>query len=124
MSGIFEYIDSVLYKDKTLTIDDRNSEFSGYMLNRWLSMYSPEIAHVVNESSNRLFSSITTKQEQYEFLYNLLPKCKRKRIEYIKKVKEEDREFGETNVDAVAYNLELSKKEVIAMLDSLDKLNK
>jgi hypothetical protein len=124
MSGIFDYIDSVLYKNENLVIDERNVEFNGYMLNRWLSMYSPEIANVVNESSNRLFASLTTKQEQYDFLYNLLPKCKRKRIEYIKKLKEEDREFGDMNIDNIAYNMELSKKEVIALLDSLDKLNK
>lgn len=123
MSGIFDYIDSVLYKNENLVIDERNVEFNGYMLNRWLSMYSPEIANVVNESSNRLFASLTTKQEQYDFLYNLLPKCKRKRIEYIKKLKEEDREFGDMNIDNIAYNMELSK-EVIALLDSLDKLNK
>lgn len=71
---------------------DDESQFSIFMVNRWCSFYSKDIANYVNETSNRYGNLYQTKQEQYDFVYNIMPALKFKKIEYNKKVKKEDKE--------------------------------
>ena len=94
---IFNYVDSVLFSKKKLnTINEGETQFSLYMLNRWCSMYSPDIAQIINETTNRYTKAVTLKQDQYEFSYNILPKCKKRKIDYLKKNKIE-KEIKENN---------------------------
>jgi len=50
-------------------------------------------------------------------MYNLLPKMKRTRLNYIKKVKEKLDE--NSDVELIAKKYELSKKEVVGYLEFL-----
>jgi hypothetical protein len=109
---IFNFIDSVLFNKKKLnTINEGETQFNLYMLNRWCSMYSSDIAHIVNETSNKYGKLFQTKQEQYEFLLNMLPRVKKKRINYIKKVKEEPQK-EDNELSLLAKGLEVSIREL------------
>mgnify|MGYP003111530532 FL=1 len=88
--NIFQYINSLLFSKKKIDMNcDDESQFNLYMVNRWGSMYSPEIANYINETSNKYWSLFNDKISQYEYIYNILPRLKYKRLSYIKKIKKE-----------------------------------
>lgn len=119
---IFNYIDSILFNKIHLgKISETDKAFSVYMLNRWISMYSPEMAELINGCSNYT-NSLETKQEQYDYLFNLIPRVRRKRISYIKKNKKEKVATDE-ELEAYSKILELSKKEITESLDLLETLS-
>jgi hypothetical protein len=109
---IFNFIDSLLFNKKKLnTINEEETQFNLYMLNRWCSMYSSDVANIINQTSNTYGKLFQTKEEQYEFLLNMLPRVKKKRINYIKKIKEEAKK-EENDISILATNLELSEREI------------
>jgi hypothetical protein len=116
---IFNYIDSVLFaKQKINKLNEEETQFNLYMVNRWCSMYSPDIARIINETTNRYKEVFSLKQDQYNYIFNILPKVKRKRINYIKKVKsEEEEEKEDYDVSILAKNLEISEREVKEYID-------
>lgn len=117
---IFDYINSVLFSKKKLnTINEEESQFSLYMLNRWCSMYSTDIASIINESTNLYGKSFSTRQEQYEYALNIFPRVKRKKIDYIKKKKEEKSEES-SDIPIIAQNMEISQREVKEYIDFLE----
>ena len=89
---IFTYINGVLYKNtKNIPVDkDSDTSYSSYMLCRWMSMYSPEVATLINDTANWLYPIFTTKTESYIFLDNMIPRQSFKRINYIKKPKQDN----------------------------------
>jgi len=114
---IFNYIDSVLFtKEKLNKLNEDETQFNLYMLNRWCSMYSADMAQIINETTNRQKESFTLKQEQYNFIFNLLPKVKKKKINYIKKIKSEEKKEDE-NIPIVAKFLEISQREAKEYID-------
>lgn len=115
---IFTYIDSLIFtKKKIEEVPDEENQFTMYMANRWISMHSCICAQIINESTNRYWSNLQVKKDQYNFMYNLLPKMKRTRLNYIKKVKEKLDE--NSDVELIAKKYELSKKEVVSYLEFL-----
>lgn len=83
---IFDILSSLLTTKKRIELDvDAEKEFSLFMVNRWISMYSPEKAALINSTINKWWNVFETKQEQYDFLMHLLNKSKYKKINYIKK---------------------------------------
>jgi translation initiation factor 2 alpha subunit (eIF-2alpha) len=114
---IFNFIDSVLFNKKKLnTINEGETEFNIYMVNRWCSMYSPDIAQIINQTSNQYKEVFTLKQDQYNFLFNILPKRKKKKIEYIKKQKVEN-EKQDDLIPAISKKMELSQREIKEYID-------
>ena len=114
---IFNYIDSVLFtKQKLNKLNEDETQFNLYMLNRWCSMYSPDITQIINETTNRYKEIFSLKQDQYNYIFNILPKVKKKRIDYIKKVKTEE-EKKDDNIPIIAKNLEISEREVKEYID-------
>jgi len=114
---IFNYIDSVLFtKQKLNKLNEDETQFNLYMLNRWCSMYSPDMAHIINETTNRQKELFTLKQDQYNYVLNILPKVKKKRINYIKKVKSEEEKEDE-NISITAKVMEISQREVKQYID-------
>lgn len=113
MNTIFDYINDILYHKKgdLLSNVEHESGYNPYMINRWLSMYSPQIANLINLTSNRLYSVFETKSESYKFLLKILPKSKPRRIGYIKKVKKEKKDELDV-IETLASSLELSKREI------------
>jgi len=113
MSTIFDFLNTIIFdKNNEITIEE--NDFNLYMVNRWLSMYSPDMANVINETSNKYGQTLAVKEDQFKFLLNMLPKQRRKHISYIKK-KKEDKQKKENEVDFVtliATKLEISKREV------------
>lgn len=83
---IFDFLSSVLTSKKHIELDTEcEKEFNLYMMNRWLSMYSSDVAALVNATTNKWWSAFDSKQEQYDFLFHLIAKSKFKKINYIKK---------------------------------------
>jgi hypothetical protein len=123
METIFEYIDSILYKKtKPQIINESETQFSLYMVNRWISMHSTDNAKIINETTNTYGSILGDKQNQFDFIYNTIPKQKiKKKIEYIKKNKEKTSEVSDANKSIAKYN-ELSIREIDTYIDLLEEL--
>ena len=121
MANIFDYINDILIYKRGDLLDnvDNESSFSPYIVNRWLSMYSPDMATVINSTSNWLYPIFDTKTEQYQFLLRVIPTTSRRRINYIKKPKNtSDDEKRDNIVTLLSRNLELSKREVNYYIDT------
>ena len=110
---IFTYIDSIVHSKKYVEdIRHEESQYNTYMCNRWLSMHSDVAAEIVNDSANKYWSQLTQKQDHYEFLLNLFPKLKWRKLSYIKKNKEESAAEPDESSARLAKRLEISKREV------------
>lgn len=115
---IFDCIKDVLFtkRGKLLQNVDDESSFNMYMLNRWCSMYSPNLAMLINNSCNWLYSVFVDKQQYYRFMLSVMPRVPNKRIHYIKKSKTDKNEknTGDSpaNIDLIAKRLELSQREI------------
>lgn len=87
---IFQYLNSILYSKKKIDLNcDDEQQFNYFMINRWTSMYSKEVCNYINNTSNKYWSLFTDKKPQYNYLYNVIPKIKFKKINYIKKTKKD-----------------------------------
>jgi hypothetical protein len=120
---IFDFLNSLLYtkKDLDLNVEDEQM-FNLYMINRWCSMYSKEVATIINHTSNQNIAGIFDgKNEQFKFMQHLLPKVKFKRLNYIKKKKEPKTEEV-ANLKLQAKNKQISVRELKAYNDILGKL--
>ena len=50
MTSIFDYINSIAFSKKSIDLNcEDESQFSSFMVNRWLSFYSPEISNYIND---------------------------------------------------------------------------
>jgi len=99
---------------------------SGYMLQRWLSMYSETLARLINNSTNILWSTINTKQDWHQILAVLIPQLPRKKIQYLKKNAEKRKTIKSDKcvLEVLANNIELSEKEIKEYIDSSDLTTK
>lgn len=115
---LFDVISDVLFLkkgDQFKTIEDESdSAIQPYMLNRWISMYSPTTAKIINCVNNRYWSVLSSKRDWYKFTLNILPRNRFQKIDYIKKAAKEKTEKSEDNkiIEILAHNLELSAREV------------
>lgn len=104
----FDILTSILSTKRELELGvEDEKEFSLYMLNRWISMYSPEKAILINSTINKWWSIFETKQEQYDFLLNLIGTNKFKKIKYTKKAAKKaktDKDDVEENLARFAHN--------------------
>lgn len=106
-------------KDGTLhTKPDFNQALqSTYMLQRWISMDSIDTAHLVNETTNKLWIGLADDKELWYKLYlTLINKKNYHKISYIKRPKAVVSEKKEKMVEELANRNELSKREVEANL--------
>lgn len=110
---IFDCLNDILFtkRGKLLRNVDEENDFNQYMINRWVSMYSPAMAILVNNTTNWLYSIFETKQQFYQFTSSIFPRVGRKRIHYIKKVKKDEEDEIE-NLELIAKRLELSQREI------------
>lgn len=113
---IFTYLDSIINTKRYVdAIKQEDHQYSSFMCNRWVSMYSNTAAEIINDSANKYWSQMMHPQDHYEFMLNLLPTYPRRKISYIKKVKEETSKDQEEkdNTDALlAKRMELSTREI------------
>jgi len=102
---IFDIISSILHTKKRLILDTESEKvFNLYMVCRWLSMYAPDKAIIINETVNRWSNIFDTKQEQYDFLFTLMNKSPFKRISYIKKPTQSEQKEEEDLSKQIAHN--------------------
>lgn len=118
---IFDYIDIIAFKKKKPTEFkcEMGDAFSVFMINRWLSMCNNTYVNVVNETSNKYATCIGTRDEQYQFLYNVMPQARKQKINYIKKAKKEKDLENKDNINMIkllAKKYEISEHEVNEML--------
>jgi hypothetical protein len=118
---IFDFISSVLFTKKKSCLNsvDEESEFSPFMLNRWCSMYSTTTATFSN-IINKYIGVFENKKDLYSLFVAVMPKVSSKRISYIKKVKE-DKKDANSDIEFLANNLELSKREIAEYIAFAEK---
>ena len=69
------------------------SEFNPWLTTRTFSFYNDgAMVGYINDTLNRYSQIFPTKEEQFKFFENVIPKQKRKRISYIKKPKAKPQE--------------------------------
>jgi hypothetical protein len=114
---IFDYLkDVVVFKKGSLPLD----EYIPFLINRWLSFFTPQVCPAINESVNRLGSM--DKEQHYRLLLRLFPKQKfMPRINYIKKVKHEKTKEDD-RIEHLSQNLELSQRETKLLLELTEQL--
>jgi len=120
---IFDFIsDIIFYKKKNClaTVDDESS-FTPYLVNRWLSMYSTQIAKTSN-ILNKYLGIFESKAELYSLFVALIPKSPNKKINYFKRKKDEVKEVNQS-IPLLAKTYELSQREISDYLNTLN-LNK
>jgi hypothetical protein len=120
---IFDFIsDIIFYKKKNClaTVDDESS-FTPYLVNRWLSMYSTQVAKTSN-ILNKYLGIFESKAELYSLFVALIPKSPNKKINYFKRKKEEVKETNQS-IPLLAKTYELSQREISDYLNTLN-LNK
>jgi len=108
---IFDYISSILFtknKVQISTIDTEN-DFSPYLVNRWISMYSPSCAKFSN-LINKYIGALN-KSELYSLFIAVFDRVTNKKINYFKKRKEEEKENIEL-IKKIANAKEISSREV------------
>jgi hypothetical protein len=91
---------------------------SSFILNRWLSMVSPEIAQIINTTANR-WNKSNIKLPMAKFYKLILPKNFNK-ISYIKK-KLKDKEVE--NYKEMTNSLEISSRELNFFENALEEIN-
>jgi len=123
---IFDFISNILFTKKEKSIDnvDNESAFSPFLVNRWLSMHSPNVA-IISNLINKYIGLYDDKNMIYALFYALFPRCPFKKINYFKKTKD----TLETNKDLdiikkVAFAKELSIREIKEYVDLNDSLTK
>jgi|TARA_R110000744_G_scaffold51073_1_gene110182 DNA polymerase II small subunit/DNA polymerase delta subunit B len=119
MKTIFDYLRDLLFtKDgKSMSNIDDEDGYNTYMINRWVSMYSPSIAILINETTNRYWSLFSKKRDCYNFLHKMLPQVPNRRIYYIKKQKMDKSQDMEI-IGMIAKNMELSKREITYYIET------
>jgi len=82
---MFHIINDILHQKSGKYINDPDSmgEYSLYMVQRWISMFSNQPIDFLNSTVNIMYG-VLDNEESYKFLLNTLPKYKHKRISYIK----------------------------------------
>jgi hypothetical protein len=108
---IFDTLNDLLFTKKKTCLNnvDDESSFNQYMTNRWISMYSDNLAIIINSTVNWFGSVFEQKRDYYNFLHAVIPRVGRKRIHYIKKIKPEPEV---NNISGMAKKLELSQREI------------
>lgn len=116
--NFFQIQNKLFYSDKRKQPEPLDSEgeqaFVPFLFNRWLTMYSKDTVSFVNETLNKYCGIFDTdKQKTYKLYYNLIPRLKFKRINYIKKVKKDkDKQEVEDDLKMVAKHNFMSSREL------------
>ena len=120
MLNIFQILNDIIVTKRGDLLDNVEDEdqFIPFIVCRWLSMYSPEYAQIINETTNKHYNVFDTKKEWYEYLIKVLPKGSPGRIHYIKKEKRKELNNFDEIVKFLAKRFEISRREVEQYLDT------
>ena len=84
---MFNAINHILFDKKGEMTNELLEEFSPYMVTRYLSFYDDDLLNYANETVNKYAQIFETEEERFRFFENVIPKLKRKRINYISRKK-------------------------------------
>jgi hypothetical protein len=120
VNTLFTHINNIIHFKKRGDVDlvDSDPSYNNYMMNRWISMYSPQMATIINYTTNIYYSIINSKSDHLKLMLNVIPKSKIYRINYIKKKKvTKDNDINDI-IKYLAEQLELSEREIKYYIDS------
>ena len=114
---IFDILKDIIEDKKNILINDaeQEKEFSPFLVQRWLSFYSPKFTQLVNHSSNCFWSVMEDKGMWYTLFLGTIPKIKYHNIRYIKKNKDSSKKIKGLEKESITYlaqRLELSEREI------------
>ena len=112
MKNTFDIIDNIINKKEQYSISP-DDDFVPYMIQRWISMISPEMAYVINETSNTHFAAMQDKQMWNDYFLTTIPKIGRKKIKYLKK----DKPKHSQDIKDLAQMMEISCRELCELLE-------
>lgn len=82
---MFNAINHMLFEKKEEMTNELLEEFSPYMVTRYLSFYDKDLLNYANNTINIYGQIFETDEEKFKFFENVIPKLKRKKINYISK---------------------------------------
>ena len=107
-NNFFDFVTNILFEKNKIDVDITSAQlYSPYIVNRYITFSDKQFTFLINNSVNKFGAIFNTNIEHYNFLHVLIPKTKRKYINYTKKVKR-DKEIYER----VCKQYELSQREV------------
>jgi hypothetical protein len=116
---LFDTINYLLYKKDKNELDNELLEFfDPYMVSRYLSFYDKgSLADYSNDTLNIYSNIFKTKEEQFLFFEQIIPKLKWSKIDYIKRPKKEEVKVGKNKSPEVIPEF-YSKREIKMLLTS------
>lgn len=95
---MFKAINHILFENSSKEIDSETlEEFVPYMTTRYFSFYDDgKYVDYINSTINKYHGIFPTVECEYKFYENVIPKLKKKKINYIKKIKKD-----KNNQDAI-----------------------
>lgn len=116
---LFDLLDRILFTKREVNHNIGDEQIHPYIINRWISMYSTQLCTVINNTGNWLYSVFDSNDQYYIFLQKFLPRVANRRIHYIKKTKKitNEKKDDTNDVDILARNLELSKREIKCLIE-------
>lgn len=80
---MFDVINHMIFDKKGEMTNELLEEFYPYMVTRYLSFYDDDLLNYANETVNKYSQIFETDEERFRFFENVIPKLKRKRINYV-----------------------------------------
>lgn len=124
--NFFDLLRSLVFSRKTTAVDldsDGLQQFTSYLINRWISFYGKPQNVFINETLNKFTGLFSDKNELYKLYYYLIPTQSFKKISYVKKKKELEKELN-VNIPIIARSQMISQREVSIYLDLAKVINK
>jgi len=119
---IFDYISDILFtKKKQLTTLEDENEFSPFLVNRWISMYSNSTVNTCN-TLNKYLAVFESKKELYNLFCACFTRMPYKRINYFKRKKAEKTDEND-NIKLLAIAKELSQREIKDHIQTLKTIH-
>jgi len=106
-NSFFDFVNNIAFDREQLDINITDSQlYSAYITNRYITFLNKESALLINNTINKYGQGFNT-ETHYNFLFNLIPKVKRKFIRYVKKKKVDKKDF-----ELLSKRHELSQREI------------
>ena len=107
-NNFFDFVTNILFEKDKIDIDVTSAQiYSAYIVNRYVTFADARFVPLINNSVNMYGSAFSINVDHYNFLHALIPKTKRKYINYTKKIKTD-----KTTYERVCNQYELSQREV------------
>jgi len=107
-NNFFDFVTNILFEKDKIDIDVTSAQiYSPYIVNRYVTFADTRHVSAINNSVNMYGSVFSINVDHYNFLHALIPKTKRKYINYTKKIKKDKKIY-----EQVCKQYELSQREV------------